>query len=100
MSEHGAESSCQTGRGVRCAEEISRSEEGGAFVIEACYKEVVPQRVELGTAAVEQLREVAVEVGGVQTCGVGGVVGLSEGEVGKVTVEVLHVGDVAAEADD
>ena len=40
------------------------------------------------------------QVGSVEAALVGGVVGLVEGEVRKVAVEVLHVGDVAGEAYD
>lgn len=61
---------------------------------------MVPERVELGAAVVEELGEVSVEVGGVEAGLVGGLVGLGEGEVDEMAVEVLHVGDVAAEADD
>lgn len=61
---------------------------------------MVPEGVELGAAAVEELGEVSVEVGGVEARLVGGLVGLGEGELGEVAVEVLHVGDVAAEAED
>jgi len=61
---------------------------------------MVPERVELGASAVKQLSEVAVEVCGIETGSVGGCVGLVEGEVDEMAVEILHIGNVAAEAND
>ena len=74
--------------------------EGRRFVVQTRDEQLVPERVELAAAAVEELGEVAVEVGGGEAGLVGRGVGLVEGEVGEVAVEVLHVRDVAAEADD
>lgn len=61
---------------------------------------MVPEGIELGAAVVEELREISVEVSSVEARLVGRLVGLGEGELGEVAVEVLHVGDVAAEAED
>ncbi|KAI9172068.1 HMG box protein [Paramyrothecium foliicola] len=98
LGQHGAEAGGETGRGVGGTEQVRGGEEGLAGVVEAGDKQVVPQGVELGSAVVEHLGEVAVEVGGAETGRVWGGVGLGEVEVGEVAVEVLHVGDVAAEA--
>lgn len=60
---------------------------------------MVPQRVEVGAALVEDFGEVGVHVlrGEAVTRAR---VGFFDGEGLKEAVEVLHVGDVAAEADD
>ena len=98
LGEHGAEAGGQARGAVRRAEEVSGGQEGLALVVEPGDQELVPEGIELGAAAVEELGEVAVEVGGGEAGLVGGRVGLGESEVGEVAVQVLHVGDVAAEA--
>ena len=97
LSEHGADAGGETGGRIGSAEEVGGGEEGLVIVVEASNEDMVPERVELGSTAVEELGEVGVEVGGGEA-NVG--VGLLELEIGQVAVDVLHVGDVAAEADD
>jgi hypothetical protein len=98
LSQHGTETGGQTGGTVGATEKVGSSEERLVIVIKTSDEEMVPKRVELRTTAVEKLCEVGVEVGGVKARGVGRGVGLVEGEVDEVAVEILHVGDVAAEA--
>lgn len=88
---------------TRCAEfgteEVGAGEEGLALFVEPGYEDLVPERIEVGAALVEDFGEVGVQVAGVEGVA-GGRVGFLGVEGGEEAVEVLHVGDVAAEADD
>jgi hypothetical protein len=98
LSQHSTETGGQTGGTIGATEKVGGSKERLVIVVETSNKEVVPEGVEFGTAAVEKLGEVAVEVCGVKTRCVGGGVGLVEGQLDEVAVEILHVGDITAEA--
>lgn len=98
----------------RRAQQIHTRQERLLVVAEAGNEDVVPQRVEVGAPLVHHLAHVRVQVLPVQRLGVrrsgvvrgivgrgavGGVV-LADGEGEQQPVEVLHVRDVAAEAED
>lgn len=92
-------------RRVSSTAKVSGREERATLLVKAADEDVVPEWIELVAAGVEELGEVAVEIGGGEArrggggCGRGRV-GLLDLEVVEVAGEVLHVGDVAAEADD
>lgn len=99
LSELGAVAGGQGRGGEGGAEEVDAGEEGSVVVIEAGDEDGVPERVDVGAALVHDLGEVGVEVVGVEGVAGGGV-GFGDGEGGEGAVEVLHVGDVAADAKD
>lgn len=99
LREHAAEARGQRGRGEGRAEQVGRGEERLAVLVEARDEQVVPQGLELGAAVVHELGQVLVQAPGVE--GVGRrLVGLVDAELRQVPVQVLHVRDVAAEADE
>lgn len=100
LGEHGAIAGGQTGGRVGRTEQVGGGEERLALVVETGDEQVVPERVELGAASIEELGEVAVQIRGGKAGLVGEGVGLVEREVCQVPIDVLHIGDIAAEADD
>lgn len=98
LGQHGTKAGGQTGSTVGAAEEVGSSEERLVVIVETNNKDMVPKGVEFGTAAVEKLCEIAMKVCGVETGSIGGGVGLVERKLDEVAVEILHVGDVTAEA--
>ncbi len=105
LRQHAAEAGGQGRRGEGGAQQVGGGEERGARLVETGDQQVVPERVELGPAVVEELRQVLVQIPRVQRR-LGARrrrrarVRLVDGELGQVSVEVLHVGYVAAEPDD
>lgn len=95
----GTEPSSQTGRAERRAQQVGAGQEGPLLGVHACNQDLVPQGIEIGPPLVEDLREVGVQVvcvQGVACCAVC----FFRVQRREQAVEVLHVGDVAAEADD
>lgn len=66
--------------------------------VEAGDEDVVPQWVKVGAALVKDLREVGVKVLCVEGMRRGGTIVFLDVELVENAVDVLHVGDVAAEA--
>lgn len=100
LGQHLAVARGQAGTGEGGAEQVRGGEEGLALLVEAGDQQVVPERVKLGAAVVEQLGQVLVQVAGVERMRGVRMVVLVNGELCEVAVEVLHVRHVAAEADD
>ena len=88
----------QTRRRERRPQQIRGRKEGGVGAVETGDEEVVPQGVEVGAALVEDFGKVGVHVFGGEAVARRGV-GFFDREGLEEAVEVLHVGDVAAEAD-
>ena len=100
LGERRAESCGQAGRGEAGAAQVDAGQVGLGLVVQAGDQQLVPERVEVAAPAVHELLEVLVQVGGVEDSRGGRVVvGLVDGELVEVSVEELHVADVAAEAD-
>ena len=79
---------------------IGGAQERLSGLVKARNKEVVPERVEVGAPLVEHLGQVGVQVLCVEAVlAIGGVV-FADVERREHAVDVLHVGDVAAETDD
>lgn len=100
LGEDAAEARRQRGAREGGAQQVGGGEEGLLVVIEPGDQQRVPERVELGAAVVHELGQVLVQVAGVERVARVRLVGLVDGELRQVAVEVLHVRDVAAEADD
>ncbi|KFY83220.1 hypothetical protein V500_10132, partial [Pseudogymnoascus sp. VKM F-4518 (FW-2643)] len=95
----GSEPRRQAGRRERRAQQIRGGKEWSVGAVEPGDQEVVPQGIEVGAPLVQHFREVGVHVLRGQAVAAGGI-GFFDGEGLEKAVEVLHVGDVAAEADD
>jgi hypothetical protein len=90
---------CQRLRTIRRAQQIRQTQKRHPLIIQPRHQHVIPQRIEVGATLVEDLGEVGVQVLGVEMVARAGVV-FAHGERLEEPVEILHVGDVAAEADD
>lgn len=101
LGEHGAEARGQRRGGEGCSKQVGGGEKRLVVLVKPGDEEVVPEGIHLCAAVVEQLGEVLVQVASVEGVLVGlARVGLVDGELRQMPVEVLHVGDVAAKAND
>ena len=95
----GPKSRRQRRRTERRPQQIDTAEEGFRVPVQTSNEDSIPEGVDVGATLVHEFGKVGVQVGGVEGVASGRVV-FADGEGVEGTVEVLHVGDVAADADD